>query len=107
MNSISGYKAMWLVAMFDLPVLTKEERREATRFRNMLLKRGFVMLQFSVYGRFCASEEASKIHKKYIRSSLPAEGEVRLVSLTDRQFGKMEIFYGKKAAKPEQPPLQL
>ena len=44
-------KFMRLIVFFDLPVGTKEERREATRFRNDLIKNGYYMVQFSVYAR--------------------------------------------------------
>ncbi|HCX96883.1 MAG TPA: CRISPR-associated endonuclease Cas2, partial [Spirochaetaceae bacterium] len=71
-RDISGYKCVWLLAMFDLPVSTREQRRAATRFRKMLLERGFLMMQFSVYARYCASEESSNIHRKYVRGALPA-----------------------------------
>lgn len=106
-REVSGYESMWLVAMFDLPVLTKVERRAATQFRNMLLKRGFMMLQLSVYARFCASEEASNIHRKYVSLALPPKGEVRLIAITDRQFAKMEVYFGKKRREPEPEPEQI
>ncbi|HHT9133449.1 MAG TPA: CRISPR-associated endonuclease Cas2, partial [Candidatus Avalokitesvara rifleensis] len=48
----SEYRAMWLFAMFDLPVDTKKARREYTRFRKALLTEGFTMLQYSVYARY-------------------------------------------------------
>lgn len=44
--------AMWCLVMFDLPVETKEQRREATRFRHDLLDWGFIMVQFSVYAKY-------------------------------------------------------
>ncbi len=51
----------WLMAMFDLPVMTKKERKVASRFRNDLLDQGFLMIQFSVYARPCVNfEELSK-----------------------------------------------
>jgi CRISPR-associated protein Cas2 len=46
---------MWMVVMFDLPVVEKAERKAATAFRNTLLDQGFEMSQFSVYMRFCTS----------------------------------------------------
>lgn len=45
---ISGYRCMWLVAMFDLPVDTKAARRAYAQFRKALLKDGFSKMQFSV-----------------------------------------------------------
>jgi len=104
---LSAYRGMWLLAMFDLPVDTAAARRRYTRFRKGLLRDGFTMLQFSVYGRYCANEEASLVHRRRVRELLPPQGEVRLVSITDKQFGKMEIYRGKKREKAERPPLQL
>ena len=46
---------MWVVAMFDLPVETQQNRRDYARFRKALLKDGFMMLQFSVYARYLPS----------------------------------------------------
>ena len=107
LNNLSEYRGMWLFAMFDLPVDTTESRKQYTQFRNVLLKQGFQMMQFSVYARYCASEESSDVHRKNVRKALPPRGQVRLLAVTDRQYGKMEVFYGKRAAKVEEPPPQL
>ena len=37
---ISKYQSMWLLVLFDLPVLTKKERKVAAQFRNQLIRRG-------------------------------------------------------------------
>jgi len=73
-SGLSGYKSMWLMVMFDLPMKEDEERNEYNKFRKSLLRRGFVRLQLSVYGRFCASEESSKTHSRYVKSVLPSGG---------------------------------
>jgi len=107
--SLSKYRAMWLVTMFDLPVDTKPARRAYTQFRKALLNRGFTMLQYSVYARYCASEEASSVHRHHrhhLQQILPNAGQVRFMAITDRQFGKMEVFFGKKRAQTEQAPDQ-
>ena len=103
----SGYKGMWLFAMFDLPMDDKAARKAYARFRKALLKEGFSMLQYSVYARYLPSEEAADAHRRRVRAVLPPEGEVRCISITDRQFGKMEIYYGKKRKTPRDPPQQL
>ena len=103
----SEYKAMWLFAMFDLPVKTKSARREYTRFRTFLLTEGFHRLQYSIYARYCANEESANTFRQHIRKRLPPEGNIRLVAITDRQFGKMEVFFGRKKVKPEDAPDQL
>ncbi len=103
----SGYRSMWMFAMFDLPVTTKEARKRYTQFRKALLERGFSMLQFSVYARHCASEEFADGVRADVRAVLPPDGQVRLLGVTDRQFGKMEVFFGKKRKPTEDPPAQF
>ncbi len=98
---------MWLMAMFDLPVEDKQDRRNYTRFRKVLLKDGFMMLQLSVYARYLPSEEAAEAHRKTVRAAVPPLGQVRVIAVTDHQFGKMEVFYGRKPRKPEEPQSQM
>lgn len=105
--ALSGYRPMWLFVMFDLPVRTREQRREYARFRKLLLREGFSQLQYSVYARYLGSEEVSDSFRARIRTDLPPKGQVRLVSLTDRQFGKMEVYCGKKRTPTESAPEQL
>ena len=40
-----SYRYMRVIVMFDLPVLTAQERRDYTRFRKHLLKNGFLMMR--------------------------------------------------------------
>ncbi len=105
--ALSAYRIMWLFAMFDLPVDTKELRREYAQFRKKLLAAGFTMLQYSVYAKHIPSEEAGDALKRTIRAYVPPHGQVRLIAITDHQFGKMEVFYGGKRQAAESPPLQI
>jgi CRISPR-associated protein Cas2 len=98
---------MWLFAMFDLPVTTTQARKRYALFRRVLLEQGFSMLQYSVYARYCASEEMSDAYRSRIRSELPPEGYVRVLAVTDRQFGKMESYIGEMSKPLEEPPSQL
>ena len=98
---------MWVFALFDLPVDTKEARKQYAKFRKALLREGFTMLQFSVYARHCPSEEAGDVYRARIRDALPPDGQVRVMVVTDRQFGKMDVFYGKKRKRAEAPPTQM
>lgn len=104
---ISDIKSMWLLVMFDLPTVTKEEKREYARFRKYLLKEGFIQLQFSVYSKFCASRENTAKYYRYIESAIPPEGHVRLLMVTDKQFGEMVSLYGKTVQEIEKKPEQL
>jgi CRISPR-associated protein Cas2 len=103
----SGYQAVWLFAMFDLPVDSRQARRQYTRFRKTLLAEGFSMLQYSIYARYCPSEEAAHSKRNRVCAALPPDGYIRLLMVTDRQFGKMESFIGKSREPTESPPPQL
>jgi CRISPR-associated protein Cas2 len=98
---------MWVVAMFDLPTDTKRARKDYALFRKMLLSDGFAQMQYSVYIRHCPSKENAEVHMARIRHSLPPAGEVRVLSITDKQFERMRVFWGKKRRSPENPSCQL
>jgi CRISPR-associated protein Cas2 len=70
---------MWMVVMFDLPVVEKAERKAATEFRNTLLDLGFEMSQFSVYMRFCTSVAQVDTYCKRVESALPEGGKVNIL----------------------------
>ena len=104
---INGYRAMWIFAMFDLPTDTKKARKSYSLFRKNLLQDGFTMVQYSIYVRHCASEENVDVHYKRVENFLPDDGEVRILIVTDKQFGRMQTFWGKMR-KPTPPrPRQL
>ena len=105
--AFGGYRTVWVIVMFDLPTDTKKARREYTKFRKRIMEDGFVMMQFSVYARHCASEENSYVHTGRVRESLPPDGEVRVITITDKQFGRMQVFYGKKRKELEWTPQQI
>ncbi|MGB7210064.1 MAG: CRISPR-associated endonuclease Cas2 [Pyrinomonadaceae bacterium] len=93
--------------MFDLPTETPDDRRKYAQFRGFLLKDGFSMLQFSVYGRHCPSDENAEVHENRVMMWLPPKGNVRIIKVTEKQFARMKTFYGKAPRKTEEPPLQL
>ncbi len=93
--------------MFDLPVDTKESRREYAQFRKKLLSSGFTMLQYSVYAKHVPSEDAGESLRRIVRAALPPHGQVRVLAVTDHQFGKMDVFYGRKRRAAEEPPMQI
>ncbi|MFA9392046.1 MAG: CRISPR-associated endonuclease Cas2 [Prolixibacteraceae bacterium] len=103
---LNAYHIMWLFVFFDLPVTTKKERKDASRFRKELLKDGFSMMQFSVYNRHCASKESAQVHLNRVKSSVPEKGLVSILSVTDKQYGTITNFWGRKskalAAGPQQ-----
>jgi CRISPR-associated protein Cas2 len=101
---LSGYRIMWMLVMFDLPVGTDAERKAATRFRTYLLDEGFEMAQFSVYMRCCGGREVVEAITGRIRTQVPPSGLVTVLPFTDRQYANMSCFTGRKpASKPGKP----
>ena len=84
------------ICIFDLPTKTKKEKRKYTEFRRFLLKDGFIMMQFSVYSRICKGEDSVLTHKKRVKEHLPPKGNIRMLSITDLQYSKMETLVGEK-----------
>lgn len=102
-----GYRSMWVLAMFDLPVMTPKQRKSYARFRKDLIEDGFTMMQYSVYKRHCASFENAEVHITRMGVRLPPEGEVRFLTITDKQYGRIRTFTGKKRQPAEETPAQL
>lgn len=98
---------MWLFVFFDLPVGTKDERRVATRFRNFLKDDGYMMLQFSVYARIMRGEEAVDKHVLRVTKNLPTKGSVRVLQVTDKQYGRMKLLLGEAKKSERVAPMQM
>ncbi len=103
----SEYRIMWVLVLFDLPTETTEERKIYAKFRKNLLKDGFAMFQFSIYLRHCSSRENAEVHINRVKRLLPEKGHVGILSITDKQFGMMEIFFGHKKTQHSPIPQQL
>ncbi len=89
----------WLLVMFDLPVLTRKQRKAATDFRQSLLDDGYLMVQFSIYARACTDMERIDKHKARLKSFAPEAGNIRLLFLTDRQWSQGETICGPDFAQ--------
>lgn len=53
------YRVMRLMVMFDLPVITSEDRRNYRQFRKLLINEGFLMIQESVYVRVAVNKQSA------------------------------------------------
>jgi CRISPR-associated protein Cas2 len=90
-----GARYMFLFVFFDLPVGTKAERRQATRFRNYLKGDGFDMLQWSVYSRVCRGQDMVDKHVARVVKNLPQKGSVRALQVTEQQYARMKLLLGE------------
>ncbi len=90
-----SYRFMRLLVFFDLPTETNEDRRNYGKFRRCLIKNGFMMLQESVYCRMLITPTAERAAMDIIRKNKPPEGSVQMLSVTEKQFSKMEYLVGE------------
>ena len=103
---LSGYRLMWLVVMFDLPVIERAERKAATAFRNDLLDMGFEMSQFSVYVCFCSGPAQVDTYCNRIEKILPNGGKVSILQFTDKQYERIISYHGTAQQEAQKPPDQ-
>jgi CRISPR-associated protein Cas2 len=104
---LNAYRIMWLFVFFDLPVVKKTEQKAAALFRKNIMKDGFVMMQYSVYTRHCASEESAQVHIKRVKAMIPEKGQVSILKVTEKQYGDIANFWGLKERPPANTPTQL
>lgn len=105
--SLTGYRLMWMMVLFDLPVAMRDERSAATKFRNFLLDQGFEMSQFSVYMRFCSGKEQAEAMTRRVEKNVPATGKVHIVYFTDKQYENIVCFDGRKREPARKNPDQF
>ena len=95
------------MVIFDLPVVTNHERREADRFRNFLLDQGFDRCQLSVYMRFCAGKEQAQVYTNRVQAALPESGNVQIIYFTDKQYENIISFQGPERLPDNKNPGQF
>ncbi len=86
---------MRVIVFFDLPTITNKDRREYAKFRKFLIKNGFMMLQESVYSKLSLNQNASADIVNAVKKNKPPLGSVQVLTVTERQFSKMELVVGE------------
>lgn len=85
---------MRVLVFFDLPVITEENRRAYRKFRKFLLKNGFLMIQESVYCKLALNSTAVRTIVDNVHKNKPEEGLIQLLTVTEKQYAKMDIIIG-------------
>lgn len=83
--------------MFDLPTESNDDKREYRIFRKTLLSNGFVMIQYSIYVRTCPNREFAKKFLPKLKRMVPNAGNVRLLTVTEKQYNDMQLIAGRKS----------
>ena len=87
---------MRILVFFDLPVLTKIDKKKYVSFRRFLIKNGFIMIQFSVYVKLCYTEDYTEESAKKLEKTCPeTEGKIRYLKLTENQYQSIKLVRGE------------
>jgi CRISPR-associated protein Cas2 len=86
---------MRVVVFFDLPVLTKKDMRQYTKFRKHLISQGFVMVQKSVYSKISLNGSAASAVVDNLRKNSPLSGVVQVLIVTEKQYQGIEFIVGE------------
>lgn len=86
---------MRVIVFFDLPTETNEDKRNYRKFRQILIKNGFIMMQESVYCRMLITPTAEASLIDTLRKNKPPHGIVQILTVTEKQFAKMEFIVGE------------
>ena len=104
--TVNGWRIMWVLAVYDCPVSTPEERKRYQQFHNLLLEENFSMEQFSVYLRHFPTMAAAEAEISKIGRRVPPNAKAAFFLLTDKQYSMTREFLGPRTIKKE-PPKQL
>lgn len=91
-----SFRYMRVLVLFDLPTKTSKDIKKYAKFRKFLLKEGFMMLQNSVYCKLVLNQTSANLLSIKVRANAPEVGNILLLSITEKQFNKMEYIIGGK-----------
>lgn len=87
---------------FDLPTTSVDDRKNYARFRKDLINEGFIMMQFSIYTKLVLNPESVRLTKERLVKIMPKDGDVQLLTVTEKQYANIEYF----CKKPENNAIQ-
>jgi len=94
-----SYRFMRVIVFFDLPTETLEDKRNYRMFRKFLLKKGFIMVQESVYSKLALNTTAANGIVASIKDNKPKSGLVQMIVITEKQYAKMEYIVGENMSE--------
>ena len=83
------------IVFYDLPIKTKKQLRTYNQFRKKLMKTGFYQLQKSVYIKKLYNTDMKKTLLNKLNAIIPKEGDIRLITLTLKQFNSTFHLLGE------------
>mgnify|MGYP004528804885 FL=1 len=87
------------IVFFDLPNVYLKDRKNYTVFRKYLINEGFLMMQESVYSKIVLNSEQAKLLIDRIRKKAPKKGIIQVLTITEKQYSKIEFITGEENTK--------
>ena len=87
---------MRIIVFFDLPTKTVKDRKNYRDFRRFLIKNGFMMMQESVYSKIAKNMSQALSVASKIRENVPKKGLIQMLTITEKQYSKMEMLVGEE-----------
>ena len=87
------------IVFFDLPNVYLKDRKNYIMFRKYLLNEGFLMMQESVYSKIILNTEQAKLLIERIRNKAPKKGIIQVLTITEKQYSKIEFISGEVNTK--------
>lgn len=90
---------MRVIVFFDLPTETIDDKRNYRMFRKFLIKKGFIMVQESVYSKLALNTTAANGIVQAVKDNKPKSGLVQMIVITEKQYAKMEYVVGENMSE--------
>ncbi len=94
-DEVERIRFMRLIVMYDLPIDGASDRRDYARFRQFLIRDGYVRLQNSVYVRMVVDSGNANAAISRLSANLPADGLVQVLRVTESTFCSMLTLSGE------------
>ncbi len=92
-------RAMRMIIFFDLPNVYAQDKRNYLRFRKFLINEGFLMMQESVYSKIVLNSQQGALLLEKVKKKAPQKGIIQALTITERQYSKIEYIIGKSNTK--------
>lgn len=90
-----SYKYMRVIVMYDLPNNNYQENKEYMKFRKLLIKNGYIMMQFSIYSKCLNVKTKFNLEVNKIKKFIPTNGNIRILAVTEKQYLDMIYLKGE------------
>ncbi|WP_306766875.1 CRISPR-associated endonuclease Cas2 [Metamycoplasma neophronis] len=87
---------MRILIMYDIQ-MDDENVPLYNKFRQTLIKLGYVRLQYSIYVKCIANNNVYEYEKAKLIKHIPKHANIRIISITESQYQNMEILAGEKS----------